>query len=855
MSVPVKQCTFAGGEITSAAWARSDLALYEKSARTLRNMICMKHGGATGRPGTMYVGTALNGGNPVRLIPFIFNETGLGQSYVLEFGNQYIAFYQNGGVVISGGNPYTIASPYLQADLALLDFRESADIITITHQNYAPMELARFGPTNWVLSTIAFGAKSQLISFISMSGVAGSNQYIYLITSVLANGDEGTQSNSATEAAASVSPPDPTHPISMSWYGPTNPPLAGIQAITYNIYRAQETATALGAYGFVGSVPAPAPHTPATVVTFADTVITPDYTHAPPQTSPFESQMGAGNYPATVGFAQQRRYFARTANNPIGFWGSKPGSFYNYDVRLNTPDDDPIIAQVAGEEVNQIQFLLELKFMLMLTAGAEIYVQGNGSGVVTPSAINASTQSQFGCSTLRPIKAGDVLIFSQALGSKIRDFAFDFAIDGYRGNDISIFASHLFEGYTIVDWCYQKEPDSIIWAVRSDGVLLSCTYIREQQVLAWTHHDMVNGFVENVCAIPENGAYAVYASVRRFISGTYVRYIERLSSRIWQGPQIAINLLGTASALGDPIDSTYLDCFSGFDGRNIYPSRFMTLTASGAFVTDGTAYQQQLTLTCSGFQSSTFFNSNMVGDQIFLEDAEYISSQGASGNIIRCAIQTYTSPTVVTVTPDAAVPVEFQAAQIASWAWATARLSGLLYLQGQQVSVWADRFVVGSPLNSHYSTAYTIPSNGKIVLDKPYSVIKIGLPMIQDVETLDLETYFGETILGRRKRMAGLYGYLYQTRSFYAGSENPDTNQQNVNDDPLFQMFPLRTGHNQVTLDQPPPLLTSQDYLITNARWGKRGSIFMRNLDPLPWTLLAVSPKEEDAVTTPYKRV
>ena len=101
MSPPIKMSTFAGGEITPAAWARSDLALYEKSARTLRNMICMKHGGVVGRPGTEYVSTALNGGNQVRLIPFVFNETGLGQSYVLEFGNQYIAFYQNGANVVS----------------------------------------------------------------------------------------------------------------------------------------------------------------------------------------------------------------------------------------------------------------------------------------------------------------------------------------------------------------------------------------------------------------------------------------------------------------------------------------------------------------------------------------------------------------------------------------------------------------------------------------------------------------------------------------------------------------------------------------------------------------------------------
>lgn len=830
MSPPVAQRTLAGGEITPNAYARSDLSLYEKSARTLRNLICMRHGGVTGRPGSMYVGTALNGGAAVRLLPFIFNETGLGQSYVLEFGNQYVAFYQNGGVVISGGVPYVIASPYLQADLAALQFAESADVVTITHPNYPPAELKRLGATNWTLTNITFGPQQGPVVAGTVVGTAGGAvQQLYFVTAVSATGEESNATG--LRSAGFTDPPSTAEPITITWVA-----VAG--AVYYNVYYAPNNVG-----GFVGQ---------ASGITFVDTGITPDFTNNPPVANNVFS--GAGNYPSTVGFVQQRRAFADTLNNPTGFWLSQPGDYYNFNVSTTPKDSDAVIATVAGEEVNSIQHIVELKFMLLLTAGAEIYVQGDGNGIVTPSSINASVQSQYGASALRPLKVGDVMIFNQALGSFVRDFTFDFAIDGYRGNDISIFASHLFEGYQIVDWAYQRVPDSIIWAVRSDGKLLSCTYVREQQVLAWTHHDFTDGFVENVCSIPENGAYSVYLSIRRVINGVTVRYIERLAQRLWTGPTAAV-AAGTANSIGDPIDAAFCDCYSMYDGRNTGATS-MTLTASGGFQEGtGTEYQQLLTLT----SSVPYFGvgqTAQVGNQIFLEDALWVSSQGAKGNQVRLIIQSITSSTIAVVTPDTGeVPAEFQAVATTLWARAVQTVSGLDYLAGQDVSVWADRYVVGSPLNENYNTVYTVPVSGILTLDKPYSVIYVGLPMIQDLETLDLETYFGATLLGRRKRAAGLRAYLYNTRCFYAGGENPDTNQQNADGLSLYQLFPLKTGISQQSTDQPPPLITNQEYLLTTARWSKRGSLFIRNVDPVPLTILAISPMAEIAENTPYVRV
>jgi hypothetical protein len=105
--------------------------------------------------------------------------------------------------------------------------------------------------------------------------------------------------------------------------------------------------------------------------------------------------------------------------------------------------------------------------------------------------------------------------------------------NGWGGDDVSLIAGHLLSGSnrTIVDWTYQRLPYSVVWAVRDDGVLLSLTYSRGTLTsTAWARHD-TDGSFESVCSVPEGNESALYAVVRRTISGTDRRYIERMATR------------------------------------------------------------------------------------------------------------------------------------------------------------------------------------------------------------------------------------------------------------------------------------------------------------------------------------
>ena len=90
---------------------------------------------------------------------------------------------------------------------------------------------------------------------------------------------------------------------------------------------------------------------------------------------------------------------------------------------------------------------------------------------------------------------------------------------------------------SIQEWAFAEEPFRIIWCVRSDGVLLGFTFMREHEVYAW-HRHTTDGIVESVCSIPEPdgaGGYidAVYLIVNRTINGATKRYVERMVDRVF----------------------------------------------------------------------------------------------------------------------------------------------------------------------------------------------------------------------------------------------------------------------------------------------------------------------------------
>jgi|SRR5580704_4926453 hypothetical protein len=96
MTQGVIQASFAAGELSPALYGRVDLAKYKIGAATMRNFFVDYRGGASTRPGTMFIGQVKDSTYPVRLFPFQFSTI---SDYALEFGHLYMRIIQNGAYV------------------------------------------------------------------------------------------------------------------------------------------------------------------------------------------------------------------------------------------------------------------------------------------------------------------------------------------------------------------------------------------------------------------------------------------------------------------------------------------------------------------------------------------------------------------------------------------------------------------------------------------------------------------------------------------------------------------------------------------------------------------------------------
>ncbi|OUO94733.1 hypothetical protein [Cloacibacillus sp. An23] len=150
MSIYTIQTSFATGEISPSLYGRPDLAKYSAGLARCENFIIHPHGGVSKRPGMRFVAKAKG---RCRLVEF---EYSIDQSYVLEFGNKYVRFFRGGAQIMSGGSPYELVTPYLEADLDGLSFTQSADVLYIVHKDYRPMELYRVSDAVWKLEDFAF---------------------------------------------------------------------------------------------------------------------------------------------------------------------------------------------------------------------------------------------------------------------------------------------------------------------------------------------------------------------------------------------------------------------------------------------------------------------------------------------------------------------------------------------------------------------------------------------------------------------------------------------------------------------------------------------------------------------------
>jgi len=435
--------SFTSGELSPRLDGRIDLEKYFSGTKTLENMVIHPHGGASRRPGTKFVAEVKNSGDQTRLIPFEFSTT---QTYMMEFGDQYIRFFKDNGIIteaaktitgITKANPGVVTASshgYSNGDYVIL-----SGIVGMTELNGRQFKVAGVATNTFQLQDT--DGNNFDTSSLTTYASGGEAFRIYQITSPYNKAD-------LFEIKYAQS--------------------ADIMYIVHPSYAIRKL-TRTG-------------HTSWTLNTVSITG------------SPSPGLTGTDNFPSSVTFFEQRLVFAGTNNNPQSLWFSVGGSYENFATGTNATD--AMIYTIASNQVNAIRFLSNQTQLLIGTTGGEfIATSGTNSEPITPTNIQIIRQTNYGSANVDAIQIANVTMFLQRAKRKVREMVYNYEVDGFIAPDMTILAEHITKG-GLKSFAYQQEPDSILWATRNDGVLLGLTYQRNEKVVGW-HRHILGGYDYN----------------------------------------------------------------------------------------------------------------------------------------------------------------------------------------------------------------------------------------------------------------------------------------------------------------------------------------------------------------------
>lgn len=594
-----------------------------------------------------------------------------------------------------------------------------------------------------------------------------------------------------------------------------------------------------------------------------------------------------GTYPSVPGYFQERRVFANTLNETDTYYMSQPGLFHNFDARLPPIASDALIGSPWSLQVDGVQWLIQTSGgLLVLTGTSGWLLAGAGSFATNVQPISPSTQDNVpqafsGVSpTVMPIKINYDVLYVNSKGSKYFDLPYQlYALS--EPLDLTEISAHLFTGFTVLENAYCDEPDKLLWAVRNDGVMLSLTFYKSQQVASWTRHD-TNGLFVSVCSVTEPPVTALYVATERFIGGHDAYMIERMDNRIWNAIEdcwcvdCGLSLPQPTPSATLVADSTYgtgsLAGVTGLVGGEGYSASTYvqvdddanpptgsgavgTLTIVGGVITgvtfgagqQGSGYTMpRLTFvdpanSGSGAKASavldttaTFTATNAVFD---LGDVGSVIRMGGGVGVITSFIddahvEAFLSEPITALLPNSNGQVQPQPAGAWTMTAPVATISGLEYLAGATVTGLADGNVISPRV---------VRSDGSITLDEPASAVVVGLGFQAQLQSVYLEV--GQPLQqGQRKKVAAANVLIEASRDVKIGGNQLDGSTVR----PLIvapvwnDMQPVENLAKPAYNSKVAPLWTGYQRQIISSGWAKPGQVALQQDNPLPMQILSI---------------
>lgn len=502
---------------------------YKGSAQACKNFLPATQGYLYRRGGTRFLDD-VGGDKYSRLVSFIYNKT---TAYELLFQNNVIKIYRNRTLLA------TLVTTYTSSMLNDLYFYQNGDIMYICSP-LAPMrQITRTSDTTFQISDVSWKEPPYLLE----------NTTQIKLTASASTSTEG-QAITITSSANLFVSSDVGRFIRMTTVSGSGTKTGWGRIITFN----NATSVVISVVGgeFYGSY--------ATLVW---------------RMSAFSDTTG---YPTCCVIHENRLF--------IGFkkyiFMSVSGQFNNFQL---TDKDGAIKADYGASVVLNMEKSSEIlwlysDFQLLAGANSEEYTikADNYGTALTPVNITAKISSREGSEFIPPVMLDNGVIFVKKFGRKIISFSYSSESYSYVNSNLSRFSEDVTLG-KIWELAFCNDLQPILWIIKENGDLLSCTLSSVENVVAFAEHD-IGGQVVSICSVPEGEREALYLLVKRTIDGVDKFYLEIMEE-------------GLTEEATDTQDAFYVDCgttktsatkTTTFSGLGYLEGQTVQVLADGAVV-------------------------------------------------------------------------------------------------------------------------------------------------------------------------------------------------------------------------------------------------------------------------------
>jgi hypothetical protein len=489
---------FSAGEISPMLMGRTDTQQYAFGLETCENFFPSDEGPIIKRPGFEFIRAA--DASATWISAFRFSIT---QEYMLEWSEEKLRFYTNGGRIETDGTPYEITTPYTAAHAPYLSHQQSYDKLYVDHGSYPPGSIKRTAATTFAYSvseftdgpftdqntdkaiTVQTSAATGEVELtatadIFLAGHVGSlfklEAYDFSSMNAWEPGIKdiaiGKQVRSDGKiymliegnATGTI---QPTHNEGAEWDGmglkdmlnDKGPYGAKWQFMSerFGTVKITEVVDARTAIGTV-------------IKRLPDSLITvPSW------------RWSHGAFSVARGYPSLVRHWKGRQIHFKGFemLASVVGDYLNHSTFTSS---GIVEADLAFRRTMSIEnpplWVAADRSLIVGTANTEIAVGPvNSQAALSGSNIEAEPQSYYGSEAVPSISAGTTTIFVERGGRRIRATDFAFAKDRYEPIDLTAAARHITTG-GVIQLAYQRTPYAMVHGVRGDGQIITHTFTR-----------------------------------------------------------------------------------------------------------------------------------------------------------------------------------------------------------------------------------------------------------------------------------------------------------------------------------------------------------------------------------------